>query len=229
MSYGALGPQPHQIGNPAYFQSAGGAKLIARIPLFAGSTNGVVPPNAGWISARGVGAGGGSDSGGSNSGGGGAAFAREDRACSAGQAYTAVVGAGVVKGNGGTTTLTLGGTLILSAEGGRKGGTGGQAANSLGTIRSSGGTGSPSTSGTAGQNGAPGGSGNGGAGGSAGERNVADALIVGGPGRAFSGTAVSQGDFPGGGGQFFYDNGGGLNDTAGGAGFMFLEFWSAKP
>ncbi|GJD30014.1 hypothetical protein PMNALOAF_1257 [Methylobacterium adhaesivum] len=229
MAYGAMGPQPHQIGNQAYFRSgAVGAKLIARIPLFAGTTNGVVPDGANWLSSRAVGAGGGANPSGNPSGSGGA-FAREDRSCTPGQAYTAVVGAGVNAGNGGNSTLTLAGILILLAEGGKTGQTPGLAANCVGTIKASGGAGNFGGNGAAGTNGGSGGSGppGGAGGGSAGERNVADALMLGGLG---ADCRNGRGGFPGGGAQFFYSNSGGDTSTAaGGDGLMFLEFWTAKP
>jgi len=228
MSGGAWGPQPHQIGNQAYYRSGGGAKLIARIPLYAGTTNGVVPDGANWISARGVGAGGGANPTG-NPSGSGAAFAREDRGCTPGQSYTAVVGTGAFAANGGNTSFTLAGSLILLAEGGKYGTTPGLAANCVGTIKSSGGAGNYSTNGAAGTNGANGGGGSpgGAGGGSAGERNVADALILGGLG---ADCRCGRGGFPGGGAQFFFTGSDGSQSSApGGDGLIFVEFWTAKP
>lgn len=222
MAGGAWGPQPHQIGNQAYFRSGGGAKLIARVFFYA-SGSGKVPDGAGWISARAIGPGGSGNI--SGYAGGGGAFARTDMLCSPGQNVSVNLS--------GVASAVLDGAVICSAAAGSPAttsasGLGGQAANCIGTIRSSGGAANDVGSSNAGVNGGaalPVRNGASVGGSSAGERNAIDAILLGATGIWGVTTGVGAG-FPGGGGAYSAA----ANDISVGApGVVCLEYWSAKP
>lgn len=219
----AWGQQPHQIGSLAIGQTGGGAKLIARVFFYAtGSAK--VPDGAGWISARAIGPGG-SGNLTSGYGGGGGAFARTDQLCSPGQA--------VAVNLTGVASLSLAGSVICSAAAGSPAtasvaGVGGQAANCIGFVRSSGGAALASGGALGGTNGgaaSPAVNGIGTGGSSAGERNASDAILLGCAG-VYGGAPSVEAGFPGGGGG--YD--GATNSASSGApGVICAEYWSAKP
>lgn len=239
----AWGPQPHQIGNLALVRGSGppAAKLLARRWLLA-DTSLVVLDGCTWISVRTEGPGGASVNNGYAGGGG--AFAREDRVCKSGQSISAVVPLGATGARRPSTSVSLDGVTICLAVSGipatsGSSGTGGLAADCIGTVRYSGGRGS--NSGGA----APTGGENGGApgltfgasnlveagGGAAGERNALDALILGGRGaNASTGPEPydGRGEFPGGGAATDRTQNGSVS-APGGDGVAVIEFWSAKP
>jgi len=230
-----LGPLSQQKSAKRLTGVVAGAKLISRQWFLAdGSTT--VPNGAKWISARCEGAGGGGQGVFTNLGSGGA-FSREDRVCAAGQAISVTVGLGVQGAAGGNSSVSLAGNTICLAEGGKANQTPGLAANGIGTVRSSGGASSSGVNGVPASPGTNGGSGGpsptGSAGGAAGERNVADALILGGNGAGNANNGSSGqggiGQFPGGGSTGVFDaNSNGIS-TAGANGVVVIEFWSAKP
>lgn len=204
----------------------GGSTLIARRWFRnTGDTTDTVPAGATRATVRALGAGGGGNTvGGSNYGGyggGGGAYARGDLPCQPGQV------ASISMGGGKPTQVTIGGKLV-SADYGRSGndntvGTGGQAANCIGSIRRSGGTGGTrgysdggqqAGTGSPGENGGVGGGSYdyvGGGGGSAGDTGDPDAM-------ALYGNGGNRGPFKDGGG---YGGGSGLGPVA------VIEYWSA--
>lgn len=221
MAWGALGPQPHQIGNQAYFRSgaSGGPTLLARRVFFAGTASDVPPARTVSATIRAVGSGAGGNA--AVGSGGGGAFSRAKVPCTPASIVSITTGAGgLANSNGNASSVSIDGNVACLADGGATT-LGGRAANCIGDVSYSGGN--PNQDGVnGGRRGADGGQGGGG--GSAGERNATDVIVLGGDGASSSGatTGVIVAGFPGGGGTR------NSNTTfPGAAGVVYVEYWSA--
>lgn len=199
-------------------RGAGQTLLARRIFDRAGTFTDVAPAGTTSATVRCIGPGG---PGGSPQGGGGGAFAKDTLPCSPSTTITIVV-QNPVFGEVNSTTVTVGPYTVKAV--GASNGDGGIAANCVGSVRRSGGTGGvypnagqPGIQGGPGGNSGTNGSGTqiGGGGGSGGDRGDSDAAIFGGRGGGgLSGQAPGYG---GGEGAFF--------GPAWGA--AVIEYWSA--
>ncbi len=229
---------PASIGAPSPVGRGGGGgpTLIARRWFFSGTTDDAVPVGAKVCIARGVGGGAGTGRDvGRN--GGGADFAKKSFLVSPGNNVTVSVGAGgtytasaTPGGNGGDTTATYGGAIVMRASGGQAYQQVARPA-SIGDVVRAGGLGGASYSSSGvGQDGQSGGRGGlagtvgngqrGGGGGSGGDRGDPDSLNIYGNGNtAIPDTAIGYG----GGGGDVINNSSGIGQP----GVMCLEYWSA--
>jgi len=237
----ALGRASPTIARPLGVSRRNPPRLISRVWLYGptdgGSTpsrtvNQVAPAGAGWVDARGIGAGGGRDSSGSNSGGG-AAYARGGVSLNPGAVVVCTVAGQASTGaDGVASTASAGGKTFMQAAGGKKGtaggyGAGAAAVDCIGTTIRAGGAGDATYGGLPGSDAAD-----------------ADSLGIGGQRRRpTSDLRVNDGsaapiltDYGAGGSAYGGDvpaspptTGWGGDGRAGGPGIVVLEFWSKKP
>ena len=236
----ALGRASPTIARPLGVSRRNPPRLISRVWLYGptdgGSTpsrtvNQVAPAGAGWVDARGIGAGGGRDSSGSNSGGG-AAYARGGVSLNPGAVVVCTVAGQASTGaDGVASTASAGGKTFMQAAGGKKGtaggyGAGAAAVDCIGTTIRAGGAGGAAYGGLPGSDAAD-----------------ADSLGIGGnarvapPLRVWDGTAPPiLTDYGAGGSAYAGDvpasplsTGWSGDGRVGGPGIVVLEFWSKKP
>jgi len=237
----ALGRASPTIARPLGVSRRNPPRLISRVWLYGptdgGSTpsrtvNQVAPAGAGWVDARGIGAGGGRDSSGSNSGGG-AAYARGGVSLNPGAVVVCTVAGQASTGaDGVASTASAGGKTFMQAAGGKKGtaggyGAGAAAVDCIGTTIRAGGAGDATYGGLPGSDAAD-----------------ADSLGIGGQSRRpTSDVRVNDGsvapiltDYGAGGSGYAGDvpaspisTGWGGDGRTGGPGIVVLEFWSKKP